>query len=232
MLILIRINAIYGWSRTISALTLFLFCAESVIGITTTVVSILGGSKTLVESTGILNCMPNQVNVPDINASRKITSMLVACIYLGLILHQATDAVDVIEVTDEPTTCRRMPILAAFRYSRTIPTFHRCLRDAGIYFIVIFGVLLLNLVLILKHNPYAQLGTPWLLATYSVASTRIFLNLKDLSLERELHNAVTWSEFERNSGLDLQVPSDIDVSDQSQPAHTVVQAGMGSILLA
>ncbi|KAF8193973.1 hypothetical protein K438DRAFT_1934727 [Mycena galopus ATCC 62051] len=68
-----------------------------------------------------------------------------------------------------------------------------------------FGVLLVNLVLILTHNLYAQLGTPWLLATYSVASTRIFLNLKDLALHH--YNDATWSEFQQDSAIEFQIQS-------------------------
>jgi len=214
LLILIRINAVYGWSRTIIALTLFLFAAESVIGMVTTIVSILGGSKNLLGSTGILTCFPGQANIPDVNISMWCTSMTVACIYLYLVIQKATDVMQVVESVDGEATFefRRMPFLAVFRNSTMTPTLHRCLRDAALYFVVIFGVLLLNLVLILEHNRYAQLGTPWLLATYSVASTRIFLNLKDMSLARELYSDATWSEFERSSGMEFRTISASHVS--------------------
>ncbi|KAJ7112547.1 hypothetical protein C8R44DRAFT_741630 [Mycena epipterygia] len=181
LLILIRINAVYGWSRKIVVLTL-LFCSEAVIGLVTTGVSILGGSKGLLGSKGILACMPNQVSVPDVNISMWCTSMTVACIYIGLIIQKAIGVVQDIEEADGS-------------------------RGKSLYFVVIFGVLLLNLVLILQHNRYAQLGTPWLLATYSVASTRIFLNLKDMSLRQHLHSGATWSECQQSSALQFHVQS-------------------------
>ncbi|KAJ6514603.1 hypothetical protein DFH09DRAFT_1332962 [Mycena vulgaris] len=198
LLILIRINAVYGWSRKIVVLTLFLFFSETVIGLVTTILSILGGSRALVDSTGILTCAPNQANVPDVNISS---------IYIGLIVQKVTDVVQVIDMPDGQPRVRKMSVLAAFKAAEMTPTLHLCLRDAAVYFVVIFGVLLLNLVLILQHNRYAQVGTPWLLATYSVASTRIFLNLKDVSLARDLYSGVTWSEFQRSSALEFQVQS-------------------------
>ncbi|KAJ7625941.1 hypothetical protein FB45DRAFT_1060534 [Roridomyces roridus] len=67
LLILLRINSVYGWSRGVVVLTLFLFSAEAVIGIVTTVLSIAGGSKNLLGSTRILDCTPGQANIPDVN---------------------------------------------------------------------------------------------------------------------------------------------------------------------
>ncbi|KAJ7082308.1 hypothetical protein C8R44DRAFT_862625 [Mycena epipterygia] len=215
-LILIRINAVYGWSRKIVVLTLFLFCAEAVIGLVTTIFSIRGGSKGLLGSTGILTCMPNQANVPDVNISRRCTSMTVACIYIGLIIQKATDVIQVIDAADGQP--KKMSFLAAFRAAKMTPTLYLCLRDAVLYFVVIFGVLLLNLVLILQHNRYAQLGTPWLLATYSVASTRIFLNLKDMTLTRHLYSGGTWSEFQQSSAMEFQMQSALRASQEVQSA--------------
>ncbi|KAJ7486796.1 hypothetical protein FB451DRAFT_1228069 [Mycena latifolia] len=196
LMILIRINAVYGWSRKVVALTLFLFSVQ--IGLVTTVVSIRGGSSALMGSTGILTCTTNQANVPDIN---------IASIYLGLIIQKATDVSQVIEAADGQQRVRKMPFFAAFRSTRMTPTLHVCLRDAALYFVLILGVLVLNLVLILEHNPYAQLGTPLMLNFTSFQSTRIFLNLKDISLARDLYTGATWSEFQRTSALEFHVPS-------------------------
>ncbi|KAJ6477933.1 hypothetical protein C8R47DRAFT_645000 [Mycena vitilis] len=69
LLILLRINTLYGWSRNIVLFTLLLFCAETVIGLATTILSIMGGSKHLMGSTNILTCFPNQANVPDVNVA-------------------------------------------------------------------------------------------------------------------------------------------------------------------
>ncbi|KAJ7061655.1 hypothetical protein C8F01DRAFT_1138041 [Mycena amicta] len=84
------------------------------------------------------------------------------------------------------------------------------------------GVLLINLVLILVHDKYAQLGTAWLLATYSVASTRIFLNLKDLTEPGAKYNESTWSQFQQNSVLNPgQIQAALGMAHtqtQTQPA--------------
>ncbi|KAJ6528875.1 hypothetical protein B0H19DRAFT_1083216 [Mycena capillaripes] len=47
----------------------------------------------------------------------------------------------------------------------------------------------------------------WTPRTYSVASTRIFLNLKELTLSAHKYNGATWSEFQQNSALELQLRS-------------------------
>ncbi|KAJ7289353.1 hypothetical protein C8J57DRAFT_1277469 [Mycena rebaudengoi] len=198
LMILIRINAVYGWSRRVVLLTLFLFCA--VIGFVTTVITIVGGTKGLMGSTGNLTCLPNQANVPDVNIGRthrmsRCTSMAVACIYIGLILQKATDVIEIEEVENGSNRIRKVSLLAAFRRSNFTPTLTLCLRDAAIYFAVAFGVLLLNLVLITVQNRYAQLGTPW--------STRIFLNLKSMSLGHESDTGPTWSEFQRTSSVNF-----------------------------
>jgi len=199
LLILLRINAVYGWSRKIVVFTLFLFCAESVIGLVTTILSLRGGENGLMGSKNILSCTPDQENVPDVNIAMWCTSMAVACIYLGLVINKAIGAIAVVEAVDER---KGTAFHAVFSSSRTIPTLHLCLRDAALYFILIFGVLLLNLVLIVSRNRYAQLGTAWLLATYSVASTHIFLNLKDITRQ---YNEATWSEFQQSSTVEFQV---------------------------
>ncbi|KAJ7921429.1 hypothetical protein B0H13DRAFT_2230624 [Mycena leptocephala] len=176
LLILLRINAVYGWSRKIVVFTLFLFCGEDHhlnIGLVTTILSLRGGENGLLGSKHILSCTPDQENVPDVN---------VASIYLGLVINKAIGAIAVVEAVEER---KGTAFHAVFSSSRTIPTLH-----LSLYFILIFGVLLLNLVLIVSRNRYAQLGTAWLLATYSVASTRIFLNLKDITRQ---YSEATWS---------------------------------------
>ncbi|KAJ7486813.1 hypothetical protein FB451DRAFT_1391696 [Mycena latifolia] len=220
LMILIRINAVYGWSHKVVALTLFLFSAEAVIGLVTTILSIQGGSRGLMGSTGILACNPWQANVPDVNISMwyeillvaLCTSMAVACVYLGLIIQKAADLMH-IDGGDGHRSVGKMSFIAAFRSTQMTPTLHLCLRDAALYFVVIFGALLLNLVLILERSRYAHAGTPWLLATYSVASTRIFLNLKKISLARELSTRPTWSQFQQISALEVQVQAALWASD-------------------
>ncbi|KAF7355874.1 hypothetical protein MVEN_00916000 [Mycena venus] len=199
--------------------TLFLFCAESVIGLVTTIVSVHGGTSGLMGSQGILTCASTQANVPDVNIAMWLTSMAVACIYLGLIIHKAIDSIQDIEAADGRTRTSNFGLITALRSPMT-PTLHVCLRDAGLYFLVVFGVLLVNLILIVSHNRYAQLGTAWLLATYSVASTRIFLNLKDVTLAAH-HNGETWSEFQQNSTLEFQVRSELRTSEDHYMGRTI-----------
>ncbi|KAJ7860130.1 hypothetical protein B0H13DRAFT_1901107 [Mycena leptocephala] len=201
LLILLRINAVYGWSRK----------TESVIGLATTILSVRGGKTGLVGSKNILSCAPDQANVPDVNIAsarpwqspvRKRSTCRLSMtnpssgIYLGLVINKAIGAVTVIEAADGRKRTCKMAFLAVFSSSRTTPTLHLCLRDAGILTpqdaLMREGVMLLNLVLIVSQNRYAQLGTAWLLATYSVASTRIFLNLKDVTLKTQEYNEATW----------------------------------------
>ncbi|KAJ7809843.1 hypothetical protein B0H14DRAFT_2864927 [Mycena olivaceomarginata] len=225
LLILIRINTVYGWSRKIVALTLFLFSGTDhrsssahYIGLVTTVISLLGGSGGLFGSRNILICGPDGANVPDVN---------LASVYIGLVIHKALDVLQDIEAADGRPGAHKVGLVAYFKSSRiTLPILHRCLRDAALYFVVVFMVLLVNLILVVSHNRFAQLGSAWLLATYSVAvrslpsmrttrrpvltssqSTRIFINLKELTLPANNYNGVTWSQFQQNSALELQLRS-------------------------
>ncbi|KAJ7026501.1 hypothetical protein C8F04DRAFT_1268024 [Mycena alexandri] len=200
--------AVYGWSRKIVAVTLFLFCAETVIGLGTTVISLLGGSKGLFGSTNILTCEPDRANVPDVN---------VASVYVGLVIHKALNVLQDIEAADGRPKAHKVSLITYFKASRvTLPIFH-----LSVYFVVVFMVLLVNLLLVVSHNRFAQVGSAWLLATYSVASTRIFLNLKELTLSAHKYNGATWSEFQQNSALELQVRSVLRTrtSHDRQPMH-------------
>ncbi|KAJ7908037.1 hypothetical protein B0H13DRAFT_2017631 [Mycena leptocephala] len=170
-MILIRINAVYGWSRHV------------VIGFSTTIVSIQGGAKGLYNSTEILSCDARQGYIPDVNISGLIlprcTSMAVLAIYLILVVHKAKDLVHVIDGAEGQLTMKKVGHLFAFQTMHMTPTLHVCLRDAAIYFGVVFCALLVNLVLVL--------------------STRIFLNLKDLSAR---YNESSWSKFQDNSAFE------------------------------
>ncbi|KAJ7707171.1 hypothetical protein B0H16DRAFT_1633750 [Mycena metata] len=182
LLILIRINTVYGWGRKIVTLTLFLFCG-TIIGLGTTVISLLGGSKGLFGSTNILICGPDRANVPDVNIASTITSMAVACVYFGLVIHKALNVLQDIETADGRPKAHKVSLITYFKASRvTLPIFHLCLRDAGTWYFAgekvvkltmshsgVFLVLLVNLLLVVSHNRFAQLGSAWLLATYSVA---------------------------------------------------------------
>ncbi|KAJ7833176.1 hypothetical protein B0H13DRAFT_234101 [Mycena leptocephala] len=225
-MILIRINAVYGWSRHVVVLTLFLFFAESVIGFTTTIVSIQGGAKGLYNSTEILSCDARQGYIPDVNISMWCTSMVVLVIYLILVVHKAKDLAHVIDDADGQLTMKKVGNLFASQTTHMTPTLHVCLRDAAIYFGVVFCVLLVNLVLVLVRDRYAYMGTAWLLATYSVASTRIFLNLKDLSAAAR-YNESSWSKFQDNSALEStemqSVPRAVDLEQPADPPEAYVQ---------
>ncbi|KAJ7090481.1 hypothetical protein C8R44DRAFT_818001 [Mycena epipterygia] len=219
-MILIRINAVYGWSRHVVLLTLFLFFAESVIGLTTTILSIRGGAKGLFDSTEILSCNARQGYIPDVNVSMWCTSMVVVGIYLILVAHKVKDIAhdDVIDGAEGQLTMKKVGHLFTFQTTNMTPTLHVCLRDAAIYFGVIFCVLLVNLVLVLVRDRYAYIGTPWLLATYSVASTRIFLNLKELSAGAR-YNESSWSKFQENSALEFsEMQSVTRTVDAERPA--------------
>ncbi|KAJ7348306.1 hypothetical protein DFH08DRAFT_936358 [Mycena albidolilacea] len=220
-MILIRINAVYGWSRH----------AESVIGFTTTIMSIRGGAKGLLDSTEILTCNARQGYIPDVNVSTHFsrykcivwcTSMMVVGIYLILVVHKAKDIAHVIDGAEGQLTMKKVGHLFAFQTTNMTPTLHVSvdvsryyrndvslifnLRFTAIYFGVVFCVLLVNLVLVL--------GTlRWLLATYSVA---------DLSVGAR-YNESSWSKFQENSALEMQ-PRTVDAERPADPpeAHVFV----------
>ncbi|KAJ7051163.1 hypothetical protein C8F01DRAFT_1237384 [Mycena amicta] len=190
-LILIRINALYGWARRWIILTVFLFLGEAIIAVVTTIITLLGGSNALSGSQNNLDCSSGASNLPDLNMATWCTSIAVTCIYLSMLLCKA------LELASENS----LSLFQIFDSPDLFPTVHLCLRDACIYFLVVLAVVVMNLVLTVAQLGYAQIGTPWLIATYTVASTRIFLNLKDLTRRANAYNSATWSEFERASVL-------------------------------
>ncbi|KAJ7257682.1 hypothetical protein C8J57DRAFT_1342582 [Mycena rebaudengoi] len=227
-MILMRINAVYGWSRYVVLFTLFLFLAESVIGFTTTIISIRGGTKGLLGSTDILTCDERQGYIPDVNVSR-CTSMVVVGIYLMLVVHKAKDIAHVIDGTEGQPTMKKMGHLFSFQTPNLTPTLHVCLRDAAIYFGIVFCVLLVNLVLVLVRDRYAYLGTAWLLATYSVASTRIFLNLKDL-LTGAGYNESSLSKFQQHSTVEFSEMQPVPrTADAERPADPLEAQNLDTI---
>ncbi|KAJ7796542.1 hypothetical protein B0H13DRAFT_2392579 [Mycena leptocephala] len=269
LMILIRINAVYGWSRHVVVLTLFLFFAESVIGFTTTIVSIQGGTKGLFNSTNILSCNARQAYIPDVNissephaplrfifvgsfwlpqmhsvvhlhggpwcatlypSSRMIEDIFFIGIYLILVVHKAKDLAHIIDDADGQLSMKKVGNLFGSQTTHMTPTLHVCLRDAAIYFGVVFCVLLVNLVLVLVRDRYAYIGTAWLLATYSVASTRIFLNLKDISAGAR-YNESSWSKFQDNSALEStemqSVPRTVDAEQPLIHQKLMCEQGSG-----
>ncbi|KAJ7924634.1 hypothetical protein B0H13DRAFT_1863860 [Mycena leptocephala] len=176
-------------------------------------------------------CGPDAVNVPDVNIANLehnstvwLTSMAVACVCIGIVIHKALDVLQDIKAADGRPSAHRVGLVAYFKSSRvTLPILHRCLH--------------VTLPFAAKSciaQPLRTIGVgrlkglifSWLLATYSVAvrflssmrttrrpaltssqSTRIFLNLKELTLPAHNYNGVTWSEFQQNSALELQLRS-------------------------
>ncbi|KAJ7222588.1 hypothetical protein GGX14DRAFT_558677 [Mycena pura] len=167
----------------------------SQVGIVTTAITFLGGSERLAGSTKILNCSGDANNVPDLNVGMWCISVTVTCIYLSMLLRMAH-----ILASENSMSIRQLLCAQASDF----PIIHLCLRDACCYFIVVLVALLMNLVLITAKLGYAQIGTPWLIAAYTVTSTRIFLNLKDLARRAKAYNSATWSEFERASELNFR----------------------------
>ncbi|KAJ6587925.1 hypothetical protein B0H19DRAFT_1300263 [Mycena capillaripes] len=181
LLILIRINTVYGWSRK----------TETVIGLVTTVISLLGGSKGLFGSTNIANCGPHRVNVPDVN---------VASVYVGLVIHKALDVFQDIEAADGPPKAHKVGLVAYFKASRvTLPIFHLCLRDAGT------GAA--------GKSDSGCIGQP--LCTIGIGRLKVprpqlaagDLLGGELTLSAHKYNDATWSEFQENSALDFQLRS-------------------------
>ncbi|KAJ6456142.1 hypothetical protein C8R45DRAFT_1035021 [Mycena sanguinolenta] len=207
-LILLRINALYGWNRKWVVFTVFLFFSE--VGIVTTTITLRGGSTGLSGSTEILNCSTTPQNLPDVNIG-PCTSLVVVCIYFTMVFRM----IRTLAIENGKTAWQ---ILWA---ADLLPTIHLCLRDSCAYFLSPSStepspaVLLMNLVLLTARLGYAQIGTPSVaflspqlrigqLTDQRTQSTRIFLNLKYLSQRSSQYNSATWSEFERASVMDFR----------------------------
>ncbi|KAL1756775.1 hypothetical protein FB107DRAFT_260715 [Schizophyllum commune] len=175
-LVLLRINALYGWSGRLMALTVALF-----VGIVTTCITLTGGSGALLGSEEVLNCTADAKNMSDVNIAMWCTSMIVVCVYFALVVFKTSSYLREIMITRG-----RYPLLALARNPQAAPALYTCVRDASMYFLLAFTCVLMNLLLNLSHSPYVQVGSPWLVATYGVTSSKIFLNLKEVGLQTRM----------------------------------------------
>uniref|UniRef100_D8Q4Z3 DUF6533 domain-containing protein n=1 Tax=Schizophyllum commune (strain H4-8 / FGSC 9210) TaxID=578458 RepID=D8Q4Z3_SCHCM len=180
-LVLLRINALYGWSRRLMSFTVALFVAEAVVGIVTTCITLTGGSEALLGSSEVLNCTADAKNMSDVNIAMWCTSMIVVCVYFVLVVLKTSSYLREIMITRG-----RYPLLALARNPQAAPALYTCVRDASMYFLLAFTCVLMNLLLNLLHSPYVQVGSPWLVATYGVTSSKIFLNLKEVGLQTRM----------------------------------------------
>ncbi|KAL1728156.1 hypothetical protein EV714DRAFT_253030 [Schizophyllum commune] len=182
-LVLLRINALYGWSRRLMSFTVALFVAHAnaQVGIVTTCITLTGGSEALLGSSGVLDCTADAKNMSDVNIAMWCTSMIVVCVYFALVVLKTSSYLREIMITRG-----RCPLLALARNPQAAPALYTCVRDASMYFLLAFTCVLMNLLLNLLHSPYVQVGSPWLVATYGVTSSKIFLNLKEVGLQTRM----------------------------------------------
>ncbi|KAL1663614.1 hypothetical protein GGF50DRAFT_102814 [Schizophyllum commune] len=179
-LVLLRINALYGWSRRLMSFTVALFVAHAnaQVGIVTTCITLTGGSEALLGSSGVLDCTADAKNMSDVNIAMWCTSMIVVCTFS--LLNTSSYLREIM------ITRGRYPLLALVRNPQAAPALYTCVRDASMYFLLAFTCVLMNLLLNLLHSPYVQVGSPWLVATYGVTSSKIFLNLKEVGLQTRM----------------------------------------------
>ncbi|KAJ7881799.1 hypothetical protein B0H14DRAFT_3128992 [Mycena olivaceomarginata] len=184
-----------GSCSSSSGLMLFMAGAaktETVIGLVTTIISLLGGTKGLMGSTNILICGPGRVNVPDVN---------IASIYLGLVIHKTLDVVQDIEAMAGRPNPHSACFLKLFRTTVTHSA-HVFTRYSLIFY---FG-------LRCSTSKSGSCRIARTLRSARNASTRIFLNLKDLTAATH-YGDVTWSEFQRNTALELQFRAGLATND-------------------
>ncbi|KAK7462911.1 hypothetical protein VKT23_007491 [Stygiomarasmius scandens] len=184
----------------ISELAVFKIIVQQV-GVVTTVVTLFGGSKDLAGSMDVLSCNHHTRNLSDVNIGMWCTSLIVAFIFFCLIVRRIDD------ISAETTHNNRLPaIVQVFLWCPSVaPTLYCCLRDGALYFVLIFSVLSFNLVLTATQTSYALIGTPWLIAIYAIASTRIFLNLRELCNSPQRFAGATWSEFQEASAVEFRI---------------------------
>ncbi|KAL1683385.1 hypothetical protein EV122DRAFT_258336 [Schizophyllum commune] len=192
-LVLLRINALYGWSRRLMSFTVALFVAyaNEQVGIVTTCITLTGGSEALLGSSGVLDCTADAKNMSDVNIAMWCASFpslysaeahsTIKGVYFALVVLKTSSYLREIMITRG-----RYPLLALARNPQAAPALYTCVRDASMYFLLAFTCVLMNLLLNLLHSPYVQVGSPWLVATYGVTSSKIFLNLKEVGLQTRM----------------------------------------------
>lgn len=188
LLFVFRISALFEGKRSMLAFLLFLYAAEFIIEVIVTVLT-LRGVAIVPRPPGLPTRGCSSASAPTLTLVSWITCLIVACIFWMLTTYRLARNMGVrtwFNLKLVATRVRGYPIMDVFY------------RDGSLFFGMIFVVILLNTVFNQLGGVYLAIGQPWLSAAYSVAGSRLVLNLKSIS-RRPASARLQMSSFSANT---------------------------------
>jgi len=189
---LIRIYAAYGRSLKMLAFLLFLFCSEN---ITTCVIVGLEIKSVAVSPRtpgyplpGCVTSVPSHINRTLVSW---ILNLVISATFFVLIMGQFIFSFEM------RTILKGTGVRSVWEFRKLAPIIFLFLRDGTLYFLMVATAGALNLVFIvvLAGRPIQEVGLSWLIATYAIASSRLYLNLRG-SLTQPIASTFRTSDFE------------------------------------
>ncbi|KAK0239748.1 hypothetical protein EDD85DRAFT_1021137 [Armillaria nabsnona] len=176
-LLLIRVNALYGYNRRVMILTSSLYLAETVLAFTTVAVEI--SSITVLprtSATPVPGCLATSPPRIKLTLAAWIMALIVTSVFFVLSLFKFFASILSMRL-GKPTAFK--DILQAIKIMPTLSLF---IRDNSFFFFFAFSLQLINLVFIvgLADRPIQQMGTAWLMAGYAVMVSRLMLNMRTM----------------------------------------------------
>ncbi|GBE78997.1 hypothetical protein SCP_0201940 [Sparassis crispa] len=202
LLFVIRIHAIYEKKRIMLAFLLFLFFAEFIIEVVCT--TLIVRSVTVEERPSglpIRGC--TSTSAPDWTLAAWIPCLIVACIFYVLTTYKLAKNLGIKNWVNLKLIFSRLhayPIMDIFY------------RDGSIFFGLIFVVILLNTVFNVLGGAYIDIGAPWLSASYSIAGSRLVLNLRTMTSipDSKLNMRSFSAEGTFRAASNVTAPDDLD----------------------
>jgi len=171
LLFVLRVSALFHGKRSMLAFLLFLYIAEFIIEVVITVVT-LRNIRMVPRTPGLPIRGCSSDSAPTLTLISWVTCLIVACVFWMLTTYKLSRDMGV-------RTWFNLKLVAT--RVRVYPTMDVFYRDGSLFFGMIFVVILLNTIFNQLGGVYLEIGAPWISATYSVAGSRLVLNLKSIS---------------------------------------------------
>jgi len=168
---LLRLRALYHRNRKALIFLTILYVAEFFTEVTVTVITIKNVHMKPIPAglplTGCYSSNPSRLTLVS-----WIPCLAVACIFFAFTLYQF-----ILALQDEENKLA----FASFRHREHVrPVVSLFVRDGAIFFALIFAVMLINTVFNVIGGVLGAAGIPWLMAGYSIAGSRLVLNIRGI----------------------------------------------------
>ncbi|EMD37103.1 hypothetical protein CERSUDRAFT_84142 [Gelatoporia subvermispora B] len=189
---LIRVYAAYGRRLQMLVFLLFLFCSEN---ITTCIIVGLEVKSVVISPRtpeyplpGCVTSLPRHINLTLVSW---IINLIVSAIFFLLIMAQFLLSPDM------RTILGSAGARGIWEFKKLAPIIFLFMRDGTLYFLMVATAGAVNLVFIvvLAGRPIQEVGLSWLMATYAIASSRLYLNLRG-SLTQPLYSTFRTGDIE------------------------------------